>query len=341
MRIQEPPLNWIRNGEKFALIGLPVRLSPDVVKTELPGGLTILPNADFELPKIWGEWLGSIRVEEIGDCSLFLLARLKSTSIGVLNAENQKLRLLVGHWYTGLTLTCKFETSDAAFLASGCCKDGSIDVREFGPIDPSLASIVNDPHSVSIKQLRHASEISQGLRTVADLPSTKNWRILQCLQLYQEARCNQNVMERIHQFTRCIEGLIAGEAGKTKKQFKSRTETFIGPRYHDLMDELYELRSAVEHLNDNIHLEEFNREARIALAKFEATSEWIARSCLEKILLNEEVLIHFGNIDSIKVFWQLSNAERQKIWGSPVDPKLPFRKFNFDHVRDHELGAAK
>tara|TARA_R100001369_G_scaffold86130_2_gene120368 strand:- start:1151 stop:2176 length:1026 start_codon:yes stop_codon:yes gene_type:complete len=339
MKIQESPPNWIKNGEKFALIGLPVRLSPDVLKAELPGGLTIFPSADFELPNIWREWLGTIRVEEIGDCTLFLLAKLKSTSIGILDKENQKLSLLVHHWYTGLTLTCKFDTSDAAFLASGCCKDGNIDVREFGPINPSLAPIVNDSHSISIKQLWHASEISLGLRTVADSPNTKNWRILQCLQLYQEARCNRNIMERIHQFTRCIEGLIAGEAGKTKKQFKSRTETFIGPRYHNLMDELYELRSAIEHLNDNIHLAEFNREARISVAKLEATSEWIARSCLERILLNKEVLIHFGNIDSIKLFWQLSTAERQEIWGSPVDPEMPFRKFNFDHVSDQALGA--
>jgi hypothetical protein len=38
--------------------------------------------------------------------------------------------------------------------------------------------------------------------------------------------------------------LILPAAGKTKRQFKSRAELFIGPGHHDLMGELYDVRSA-------------------------------------------------------------------------------------------------
>ena len=44
---------------------------------------------------------------------------------------------------------------------------------------------------------------------------------------------------------RCIDGLILPDTGKTKQQFKSRTELFIGPRHHELMGDIYDLRSAV------------------------------------------------------------------------------------------------
>jgi hypothetical protein len=33
------------------------------------------------------------------------------------------------------------------------------------------------------------------------------------------------------------------DPGKTKQKFKSRTELFIGPRHHDMMGEIYDVRS--------------------------------------------------------------------------------------------------
>jgi hypothetical protein len=45
------------------------------------------------------------------------------------------------------------------------------------------------------------------------------------------------------------------DAGKTQQQFKVRTELFIGPRHHDMMGEMYDVRSAVENLHENRYLE--------------------------------------------------------------------------------------
>ena len=264
---------------------------------------------------------------------------MDSTSLGILDGEDQKLSRLVDHWYTGLTLTSKFETSDAIFKASGSCEDSRIEIRQFMSFDPPLGSIVKSRDAISMDQLKHASEIARGLLKVGGSPDARNWRLSRCLQLYQETRSNRDILERIHQFTRCVEGLIAPEQGNTKKQFKSRTETFIGPKHHDLMGDLYDLRSDVEHLNENLHLEEFDREVRIHIAKLEATSEWIARSCLKRIVLDPILLYHFGNITNIRNFWTLSHTERQEIWGSPFDPEAPFESFNFKYVGDGELGA--
>ena len=47
------------------------------------------------------------------------------------------------------------------------------------------------------------------------------------------------IVDRLHQYSRCIDELILPDAGKTKQQFRSRTELFIGPFHHDLMGEIY------------------------------------------------------------------------------------------------------
>jgi hypothetical protein len=72
---------------------------------------------------------------------------------------------------------------------------------------------------------------------------------------------------RLHQFCRCIDGLILSEPGQGRNQFKSRTELFVGSRHHSLMGEIYAIRSDVEHLHEHKYLEVFDRPTRLDLAK--------------------------------------------------------------------------
>ena len=90
------------------------------------------------------------------------------------------------------------------------------------------------------------------------------------LHIYLEARAAADILDRLHQYCRRIDGLILPNAGETKRQFKSRTELFIGPRHHDLMGDIYDIRSAVEHLHENRYLEGFDRATRLDLVKKEA-----------------------------------------------------------------------
>jgi len=332
---------WLQLGEKFALIGFPIDLHPGVSFTELPAGLSIITEMEFEFPDHWKEWLGTLRIEEIQECHLFMLAKSASSSPSVLDAEDQELVKRVSDWFTGLTLTRKFETSNEIFLASGSYENDSVDIRQFSTLEPPLASIVHERAPLTMAQLLHATDIAEGLHELAVLPNGDGWRLLRCLRIYQEARQERDVLERIHQFTRCVEGLIAAKPGGTKRMLKSRTETFIGPRHHELISELYDVRSDVEHLNENRHLETFDRSIRVRLAELEAVGEWIARSCLERILLSSTLISHFGNIDSIAKFWELDHPQRQRLWGEPVDPEKAIAGFKFQYVSDGELGARE
>lgn len=273
-RISVP--DWIEDGEKFALIGLDVELEPDVSRFDLLGGLIVLRHADFVLPGYWRQWLGSMRVDDVSGCSLFLLAKLRSSQPEVLDGENQRLNAAVGDWFMGLVLETNFATSDALFIASGSCKDGKVDVRQFGSIRPPMPSVVSKRSPISVDQLCRAALIRESLKLAREVEGKGNWRILRCLSIYREARCEGNVLDRIHQFARCIEGLIVPKQGDTKKQFKSRTELFIGSQYHEIMGEIYEIRSEVENLHENRRLETNDRAKRIFIAEREVcVSGWL------------------------------------------------------------------
>ncbi len=159
------------------------------------------------------------------------------------------------------------------------------------------------------------------------------------MSIYLDARADTDIPNRIHQFTRCIEGLIVPDPGKTRKQFVSRTELFIGPRYHRLMGDIYDARSHFEHLHEDRYLKQFDRQTRIRLAELEAVSEWIARTCLTRILLKPVLRGYFSNVDGLNQFWTKPEEERRAIWGEPVDPRAMLDGFDLERIRDEELGA--
>jgi hypothetical protein len=92
-----------------------------------------------------------------------------------------------------------------------------------------------------------------------------------------------------------LDGLIVPDIGNTKRQFKSRTELFIGPRHHGMMGDTYDARSDVEHLHESKHLEGFNRAARLELVKKLEMMQYIVRSTLARIVLEPKLWPHFAN----------------------------------------------
>ena len=146
-------------------------------------------------------------------------------------------------------------------------------------------------------------------------------------------------MDRLHQYCRCVDGLILSQPGSGLKQFKSRTELFIGPSEHDLMGQLYAIRSDIEHLNEHKYLEVFDRAQRLELVQKEAIAEHIARNALAHIIATSSLWRHFGNTVELAPFWQLPPADRQKLWG-PATIKTTDALAGYDpkYISDGELG---
>ena len=102
---------WLNEHEKFALIGLELNFDGDLPLRLIAPELWAMTNTQFKVPPHWREWLGSVRVEEVEGCNLFLLSKVASSTSGVLDGENQTLQQLVWHFYFGLPLTSTFSPS--------------------------------------------------------------------------------------------------------------------------------------------------------------------------------------------------------------------------------------
>lgn len=167
-----------------------------------------------------------------------------------------------------------------------------------------------------------------------------HWRLFRILHLYLEARVIRDNMDRLHQYCRCIEGLIVPSPGDAGKKFKSRTELFIGPHHHKMMGETYDVRGDVEHLHENKHLEIFDRNAMLELVKKLEMMEYIARSALVRILLDRNLWPHFANTTALRSFWALDDQQQRALWGPIINPHDALAELDPQFISDGQLRAA-
>jgi hypothetical protein len=334
------PATWIEDGEKYALVGLSVKVEGHIPTGTIASNLSVLADTRFNIPSHWREWLGSIRAGEVEDCNLLLLSKLASLTPGILDAENQKLQQRVSNFYVGLLLASTFAPAHKPVMLSGSRRDGEIDIRQQHDFDSPIPCIFRPYPPVIANDIQLAARLAGQIEALGTaLLNGGHWRLFRTLSIYRDARTTSDILDRLHQYARCIDGLILPDAGKTKQQFKSRTELFIGPRLHDMMGEMYDVRSAVEHLHENRYLEGFDRETRLDLLKKEAIAEHIARLTLTRIIDDSNLWPHFANTSALATFWALPESDRRQIWGGPIDPLVALADFDPKYIHDGLLGA--
>ena len=332
---------WIDDGEKYALVGLQVKLKGAPPPERIAPNLRVLTDTTFDVPPEWREWLGSIRADQVEGSNLFLVSKLESMTPDVLDGENQSLQQRVRHFYAGLLLSAMFSPTHEPVMLTGAREDGGIGVRQQTDLDRPVPQVFRPYPPLVARDLQLAARLAQQLDAMRpDTEPVQLPRLLRTMNIYLKTRTTSEILDRIHQYCRCIEGLILPAIGNTKRQFKSRTELFIGPTHHDLMGELYDIRSDVEHLHENRYLEIFDREVRLDLVAKEAIVEYIARSALARIISNDALWPHFGNTAALNAFWSLSLDEQRNIWGDPIDPLEALAEFDPKYLHDGRLGKT-
>ena len=331
---------WINDGEKYGLVGLSVKVHGHIPPGTIARNLCVLTDTTFNIPPLWQEWLGSIRAKEVEGCNLFLLSKLLSSTPDILDGENERLTQRVWNFYVGLLLASTFASAHKPVILTGSRQAQEIDIRQQQDLDSPVPCLFRPYPPVKLGDIRLAAQLGENLETLVATPlSGGHWRLFRTLHVYTEARTTKDILDRLHQYCRCIDGLILPDAGQTKRQFKSRTELFIGPRHHEMMDEIYDVRSAVEHLHENRYLESFDRATRLDLLKKEAIAEHIARTALAQILGHNALWPHFANTSALAKFWALTVIERRNIWGDPSDPMDAIAEFDPKYIHDGLLGA--
>ena len=334
------PAPWIADGEKYALIGLNVKIEGRIAKGAFPPHFFLLADTKFNIPAHWRDWLGSIRADEVERCDLLLISKLPSSKPEILDDENQTLQQRVSNFYVGLMLASRFASAHRPVMLSGSRRDGEVGIRQQHDFDSPVSCLFRGYPAVVNADIQLAAQLGGQIEVLGTSPlKGGHWRLFRTLGIYRDTRTVQDILDRLHQYARCIDSLILPDTGKTKQQFKSRTELFIGPRHHELMGDIYDVRSAVEHLHENRYLEGFDRNTRLDLVKKEAVVEHIARTALARIIGNPDLWPHFANTELLASFWKLAPNERQQIWGESIDPMVALAEFDPQYINNGVLGG--
>jgi hypothetical protein len=294
----------------------------------------------LELADDLKQWIGTIGYENFKNSNLFLLATSAPRGPGSRDDDHNALRRLLTLSHFGLVLSGRTVFDQTQFV-SGVHGEREPSIRQFsGPQQSGylrseeILGAGGDP--ITVDALQTAWMIVQQIDEWNSSGSA--WRIKNVLRNFVETRANRDIPNQIHQFCRCIEGFILPDAGNTKRQFKSRTELFIGPSNHDLMGKIYDVRSAVEHLHHQKLFEPAGRDERLELARQTAIVEAIARGCLTRLLSKRCLWPHFPTDDALQQFWRLTDAKRRELWGpaTPIKDLIP--DFRGDWITDEQLG---
>jgi hypothetical protein len=107
-----------------------------------------------------------------------------------------------------------------------------------------------------------------------------------------------------------------------------------------MMGELYDVRSASEHLREDENLQKFNRAVRLDLIKKDAIIEYISRSAIARVIGNPELWRQFSNTEVLTNFWALPPDDQRRMWGPPIDPLEAIEEFDERFISDAELQAS-
>ena len=164
-------------------------------------------------------------------------------------------------------------------------------------------------------------------RTLNTIFATTNSfdRLKRGLDHWDLATMEQRLDLRLKALVAALEALIASEKAKTQGQFVDRCKVFAKiPQADRVLNEIYELRSAVEHSND---WKSTLQEARPSLTGEEAEAlaplrcyqaELITRAAYLGVLLDPDLLKRFTSDKAIREFWS-DTKSRVRLWGAPLN----------------------
>ena len=313
----------LNKNEKYAMIVIPQTYIhfnfPESI--QLKNDLWVTRILPFPIEEHWKQWLGELKIKEIEEANLFLITKSYSKTAPVVDHENKKLKDLISTFYWSISLSGFFRCDHKPFQLTGSFEKNSIGVDEITYLENPERIKESPIEKITKPRLKIASEIADAFQMLSNIKNFR--RINRIFHAFFNGLLNKDIGERLHQFVRCIEGFINPKEGKTKKQFKYRTELFVGRGYHDYMEELFNLRSSIEHLHSPIRaIKGADKKTRWETAtKRTIEAEALARYCIKSFLLNSNIWEHFEDDSAIEKFWKLPFHQRQKLWGHPFDLK--------------------
>jgi len=337
-------MNLIKPGEKYALVVFPETIVDQNLPSQgqVAADLWFCRNPPLDLSKTWVKWIGEVRAEKVRKASLFLISKGPSSDPDTLDAENEYYRRRVGNLYWSLILSGFIYCYSPPFSIIGAVRTGDLDiVRSVGEFSQPHVFSWMDQDGIGLRRLQLATQYAA---TIPDFQGSDRFdRLSRIMRAFHYGVISHDPSDSLHQFVRCVEGFVYPDIGRSKRQFKSRTELFLGHGFHQLTEELYDIRSAVEHLHDPVSAiqAETERERRVILLVRSTQTEALARYCIQRLLENPTLRTHFETDGAIRQFWTINQDERRRLWGNPLDINAISKIIRLDLISDEDIGLNR
>lgn len=316
----------------FCCFGLRTRVSNDLVgPVQFGKGLYASVEPPFYIDQWWQEQLGKIESREVTGCSLFLLAQAEDPSIAVPDLSSR----LNSHYFSLLLLGVGYSRSGVLLGGENTIQGRRVNtigtVAEYVEPHKVIASGVNREH------LTATNALARGIDALFQEHHKNDYlRLRKGFNALLGGIKQAEIHNRLHQFVRAIEAVIRPKQGDGTKKFKYRCQFFAGRKAEDveLLGELYELRSAAEHLNpmsEKLTAYGPGEHNNIkALRTFQ--SEQLASFIYRKILLDPKLLDAFVSESTISSLWLQNTSDLIKLWGDTLDLKKSHEGLFFDYL---------
>ena len=327
----------IAPGHRFALLSLPVnhgRIEARKV-INLSEGYSYGPILPLAMPSHWRDWVGSIRLEDLERASAHLVASAPIAGTADWEQAGLDLHTKVYRFYLGLLITTDFMAHKRGTLLVGSTPDDGPDVETLTEYEATYFVPGAPEALVSDRKIRHAGRLAQAIAEIYARGTHERFgRILRC---FLSSLRSTSYDDRIHQSVRCVEGFVHPGRQYIKNTFTERSQFFTGRRYKDLLDNLYDIRSVVEHLHGPFRAVTAagERERLLTLGLRAMQAESLARFCLKVVLSDERLWPHFADENAIEAFWALPERKRRLLWPSRLGIEAVTRMF--DPIRHDEV----
>jgi hypothetical protein len=288
---------------------------------ELQNGVTVSSESPFGLNSYWEEWLGTLQYQRLAESNFVIVAERASANPQVLDEENRALEELA-HTLLFAILMHGVPGYVGSLFLTGAKIAEKVEARSVGSPPTYYKHDGAPPFLITEEVIRSADTVAVGLRSIYARQGLFT-RLKRGLDAWRRGVQEHRGDYRLHQFVRATEAFVRPRTGASRRQFAHRCQTFAGPSptTRKVLEEIYDLRSATEHLNDwELALPDVPDQQRVRCAELRAyQAERLAGDIYIRVLSDPTLLQDFQDDASTDAFWSLQDHECRRRWGTPID----------------------
>jgi hypothetical protein len=308
----------IEQGDSFCcqtFAGITMRDLPEPIEIEprlwASKGLPVQPGEH------WERWLGELAFRPLR--TALVLTAIANTPGLIINSELQGRLDLVT---IGLVLQGVPNYRESFFFA-GANAAGEAEPRRFSRARVFYPSWKMQPLIVGLREIERAVDLANKLALINQ--HGEAWRRLRrAIDALTKGSAEPKFQDgRLHDFVRCLEGLIAPDQGSTRNQFIHRAQTFAcaSEAAKTALGQIYDIRSQTEHLHmPTDPLPGTTTEERETLLfKRVRQADELARFAVRRVLDEPTLTCTLMDDVAIEAFWHQPDHERVATWGDRLD----------------------